>query len=117
MLKGIRGAISVERDTPDAIKEATVELLAAIFQENKLSREKITAVFFTQTADLVTAYPAKFAREFGLKDVPLMSAQEPNVVNSLPRVIRVLILAQVNEGDGIKHVYLKEALKLRRDLA
>jgi len=117
LLKGIRGAINIENDDPETVEKATRELLEALFQENNLQKEKITAVFFTQTADIVSAYPAKAARDFGLSDIPLMSAQEPKVMGSMPRVIRVLILTEMKEPDPVKHVYLKDAVKLRQDLA
>jgi chorismate mutase len=49
--------------------------------------------------------------------VPLLSAREVPVPGSLPRVIRVLALWNTNTPqDQVRHVYLREAVKLRPDL-
>jgi chorismate mutase len=58
------------------------------------------------------------ARELGLGDVPLMCSQELDVVGAMPMVIR--LMAHVNttlSREQIKHVYLRGAVGLRRDLA
>jgi chorismate mutase len=117
-MRGIRGAISVPRDHPEAISAATRELLCSILAANPgLRPEDLASVFFTVTEDLHSAYPALAARELGWGSVPLMCAQEIPVPNSLPRCIRVLLhwntdLAQ----EEIRHVYLGEAISLRPDL-
>jgi chorismate mutase len=49
--------------------------------------------------------------------VPLLSAREVPVPGSLPRVIRVLALWNTDTPqDRVRHVYLREAVKLRPDL-
>nr|WP_226986702.1 chorismate mutase [Carboxydothermus hydrogenoformans] len=117
LLKGIRGAITIERDQPEEVAKATRELLETIFKENNLTVNNVVAVLFTQTKDIVSAYPAKTARELGLKGIPLMSAQEPDVIGGMPRVIRVLLFVDLGADENVKHVYLKGAAKLREDLA
>jgi len=116
MLKGIRGAIDVEKNEASFIYDATKKLLNELKDVNNLSVEDIISVMFTATPDLTTAYPAKAAREIGWTNVPMMCVQEMNVDGSLPKCIRVLLLVNWAEEKDIKHIYLGKAKKLRPDL-
>jgi len=118
MVRGIRGAITVDEDTPEAIHSATRELLREIVAQNGIeSFEEFAAIIFTVTEDLTSAFPAEAARQLGMNRVPLLSAREVPVPGSLPRVIRVLALWNTEKPqDQIRHVYLREAKKLRPDL-
>ncbi len=118
MVRGIRGAITVDEDTPEAIHSATRELLREIVAQNGIeSFEEFAAIIFTVTEDLSSAFPAEAARQLGMHRVPLLSAREVPVPGSLPRVIRVLALWNTEKPqDAIRHVYLREAKKLRPDL-
>ena len=50
MVRGIRGAITVEEDTPEAIHQATRELLLKMLEANGIqSYEELAAVLFTVT--------------------------------------------------------------------
>jgi len=117
-LRGVRGATTAAQDQAEEILSATRELMEAILQANPtLQPEDIASVIFTTTADLRAVYPARAARELGWTDVPLMCAQEIPVPEGLPRCIRVLLhwnteLPQI----AIRHVYLREAVRLRPDL-
>ena len=117
VVRGIRGAITVERNESQQILEATQELLEKIVQENRLAIEDICSAFFTVTQDLDAEFPAKAARALGWTSVPLMCTSEVNVAGALPKCIRVLI--HINTGKSqseIKHVYLGRAVQLRPDL-
>ena len=115
--RGIRGAISVEGNSAEAILGATRELLERIVAANKLRAEDIASVIFTATPDLNAAYPARAAREMGWANVPLLCMQEMAVVGSLPRCVRVLVHWNTDlPGDQVHHVYLGEARTLRPDL-
>ena len=118
MVRGIRGAITVEEDTPEAIHQATRELLLKMLEANGIqSYEELAAVIFTVTEDLTSAFPAEAARQIGMHRVPLLSAREVTVPGSLPRVIRVLALWNTDTPqDRVRHVYLREAVRLRPDL-
>jgi len=118
MVRGIRGAITVDEDTPEAILSATRELLEAIVAQNEIqSFEEFAAIIFTVTEDLSSAFPAEAARQLGMNRVPLLSAREVPVPGSLPRVIRVLALWNTDRPqDAVRHVYLREAKRLRPDL-
>jgi chorismate mutase len=117
-IRGIRGATTVSADQPDLILEATRELLEAILDENAgMSSENVASAIFTVTDDLVSTFPAQAARQMGWELVPMLCAREIPVPNSLPRVIRVLVHWNTELPQSeIKHVYLREAVKLRPDL-
>lgn len=116
--RGVRGATTVEQNEPAAIIEATSELLLALIEANGLLAEDVASAFFTVTADLDAAYPARAARELGWTDVALMCAGEIPVPGSLPRCIRVLIHWNTESAQSeVRHIYLREATALRPDLS
>lgn len=117
-VRGIRGATTVAEDDPCLILQATRELLEAILQENEgMHPEDVGSAFFTVTADLVSTFPAQAAREMGWSMVPMMCAREIPVPGSLPKAIRVLVHWNTDTPQGeIRHVYLRDAVKLRPDL-
>jgi chorismate mutase len=119
MLRGIRGATAVETDQPEAILQATRELLEKILQVNPSMRPTdIASAIFTVTPDLHSAYPARAAREIGWEHVPMLCAQEIPVPNGLPLCIRVLIHWNTDlPSEAVQHVYLHQAASLRPDLA
>jgi len=117
-IRGIRGATTVSADQPDLILQATCELLEAILEENEgLQTEDVASAIFTVTDDLTSTFPAQGARQMGWGLVPMMCAREIPVPGSLPRVIRVLVNWNTETPQSaIKHVYLRDAVKLRPDL-
>jgi chorismate mutase len=117
-IRGIRGATTVSTDQPHLILQATRELLESILEENPGMRpEDVASAVFTVTDDLVSTFPAQAARQMGWELVPMLCAREIPVPNSLPRVIRVLVHWNTELPQSeIKHVYLREAVKLRPDL-
>ena len=116
-VRGIRGAITVDKNEKGAILAATKELLQAINERNNIILEDVAAVLFTVTADLDAAFPAVAARQIGWHQVPLLCANEIPVPGSLPRCIRVLVLLNTSLSQKeIQHVYLKDAVTLRPDL-
>ncbi len=117
--RGIRGATTVGEDTPTAIEEATRQLLEALAVANpSLAPADVAAVWFTSSPDIRSAYPATAARHMGWTDVPLMCAQEIPVPGGLAGCIRLLIFWNTPlSQQQIRHVYLREAVRLRPDLA
>lgn len=112
--KGIRGAITVEENSVDAIKEATLELLNSMIEKNNIIESNISHVIFTLTNDLNAAFPAKFARiDLGWENTAMMCFHELNVPNSLARCLRILIVLNCEECFKPKFVYLKGASSLR----
>lgn len=117
MVRGIRGATTVERNDAAEIREATVELLQMILTENGLSTEDLVSAIFTVTPDLNADFPAFSAREIGWELVPLLCATEIPVPSGLSRCIRVLIHVNTTRCQTeIKHVFLRNAIALRKDL-
>ena len=117
--RGIRGAITVEKDDVIEISCATIELLKEMLSANDVAPKDISNVIFTMTADLKSVYPAKAAREHisGFDRVPMMCTQELYIENSLKKCIRILMTINTEkEQSEIRHIYLREAKKLRVDL-
>ena len=113
--KGIRGAITVDENTPEAIGGATVRLLEEITKRNKLELNLISHAIFSLTSDLNADFPAKYARiDFGWKDVPMMCFNEIDVPNSLRMCLRVLIVINCSENFEPEFVYLEGAEGLRK---
>lgn len=117
-LRGIRGATTVEADDPDRILEATRELLEVMLEENGIEEfDAIAAIFFTTTEDLRSTFPAEAARALGMTMVPLLCNQEIPVPGRLPRCVRVMLQLNTQKAqDEMKHIYLREARRLRPDL-
>ena len=112
-MKAIRGATTVQSDTPQNIRAAVRELLDAMCRENGIEEHEILFTLFSNTADLRSLYPAKAAREAGYLSGALFSAAEPDIDGGLPLCIRVMMLA---ETESCKPVYLRGAASLRKDL-
>ena len=75
--KGIRGAITVDNNSKEDLKEATLLLLNEILKQNNISKEDISHVIFTVTDDLNVAFPATFARtELGWDDAEQKQRQD-----------------------------------------
>ncbi len=117
MMRGIRGAITVERDDAAAIVDATKRLLVAMTERNDVVLDDIASVLFSLTPDLRAVFPALGAREMGWTHVPMLHFCEIDVPGSLPRVIRVLMHVNTTRTLAeVEHVYLDGAVVLRPDL-
>jgi len=116
--RAIRGATTVESDSPEQIRRATRELLETIVARNGITSADVVSAIFTVTHDITSEFPAHAARELGWLDVPLLCTLEIPVPGSLGRCIRVLLHVDTDvPRTGIRHVYLHEARTLRPDLA
>ena len=120
-VRGIRGATSAAEDTPEAITEATTELLRGLAEANGLAVPEIAFAYFTTTRDLVSEFPARAARELGWLDVPLLCGHDMDVPLPNPRAvarcIRVLLLYNTDRPQAeMKHLYLKDATAIKSDL-
>jgi chorismate mutase len=117
-VRGIRGAITVERDDRATIVDATKRLLGAMVERNEIALDDIASVLFSLTPDLRAAFPALGAREMGWTHVPMLHFTEIDVPGSLERVIRVLMHVNTTRSlEAMEHVYLEGAVALRPDLA
>ncbi len=118
MVRGVRGAITVESNTAEAIQKAVHRLLSAIVARNGIEQEEIASVIFSTTKDIDAETPAFGARQMGWTSIPLFCTQEMEVPEALARCIRVLIHVNTDKSqDEIRHVYLDGAVVLRPDIA
>ncbi|MBA3298642.1 MAG: chorismate mutase [Thermoleophilaceae bacterium] len=115
-LRALRGATTVEDNEAGAIVAATEELMRELMERNELAQEEMVSCLFTCTEDLNAEFPAVAARRLGLGGVPLLCSREIDVPGSLPRVIRVMVHCYADPATPARHVYLREAVALRRDL-
>ena len=117
-VRALRGAIQLDADDRDHLLESVQELVAEMVGSNQLEHDDLISVVFTATPDLRSEFPALAARQLGIGDVPLLCAQEIDVAGAMPRVIRVLMHVDTERPrDELRHVYLRGAVALRRDLA
>jgi chorismate mutase len=115
--RGVRGAITADDDSAEAIWDATRELLRTLIEANAIEEDDVASVIFTTTPDLTAAYPAKAARDLGWTQVALMGCQEMNVPGGLSRCIRVLIHWNTAKPiHELRHIFLRGAVVLRPDL-
>ncbi len=113
--RGIRGAITAEENTPEAIGSATIKLLQAIVEKNNIEVDSISHVIFTVTKDLNADFPAKYARvNLKWKETPMMCMNEMAVPTGLAKCIRVLIVVNCSENFEPEFVYLDGAKDLRK---
>jgi chorismate mutase len=116
-LYALRGATTVDANDREEILAATEELLREILERNALAPDDVVSCIFSMTEDLDAEFPAVAARELGFNAVPLLCTREIPVPGSLPRVIRILMHFHADPAHGTKHVYLREAKRLRADLS
>jgi chorismate mutase len=117
-MRAIRGATQLDIDDRDHLLASVEELIREILEQNDIETDKLVSMILTATPDLHSEFPALAARQLGIGDVPLLCAQEIDVDGAMPRVIRVMVHIESDLPRGeIRHVYLRGAAALRRDLA
>jgi chorismate mutase len=117
-VRAIRGAVQLDADERDHLLASVDELIRSILEQNELDTDDLISMLFTATPDLHSEFPALAARQLGIGDVPLLCTQELDVDGAMPRVIRVMVHAETDRTKSeLRHVYLRGAAALRRDLA
>src|SRR5580698_2197880 len=117
MVRGLRGATTVDVDTQEQVTQRSQELILRLMERNDLAEDDIVSVLFTATADVTSIFPATAIREIGFGAVPLLCAAEIAVPGSMPLCIRVLLHVHTTRSrDEMHHVYLHGAQGLRDDL-
>ncbi|RFU69099.1 chorismate mutase [Bacillus sp. V59.32b] len=118
MIRGVRGATTVDRDNEQDIINATEKLFSVMIAENQIDPDKVASVFISVTDDLSSAFPAKALRKIeGWTYVPVMCMQEIPVPNSLKSCIRIMLHLNTEKAQHeISHVYQEKAVALRPDL-
>lgn len=64
MMRGIRGATTIDRDTEKDITERTKRLIGKMIDENRLKPEQVVQILISATSDIHAAFPAKVVRTF-----------------------------------------------------
>jgi chorismate mutase len=118
LCRGVRGATTADANTREAILTATRQLLALMIRVNGIEPTDVGSAIFSLTRDLDSEFPALAARQLGWLDVPLLCTYEVDVPGSLRKCVRILVHWNTDKPqDEIRHVYIKEAVKLRPDLS
>ena len=116
-VRALRGATTLDADTPGQVRERVKALMAALYERNELDNDQVISVLVTATADIRTFHPSTAVREFGLDDVPILGAQELEVEGMLARCIRVMLHVESDQPRAaVQHVFLERAVVLRPDL-
>ena len=117
-MRGIRGATTIESDTPELIWQETAKLVTQMAEYNNIHVEDIVSVTISTTPDITSAFPARAVRTMkGWEYVPTMCMHEMDVPGALPLCIRVLMHVNTNISQrDVHHIYLNEAVQLRPDL-
>ena len=116
--RGVRGATTVESNSREDILTGTRQLLALMIRQNGIEPHDVGSAIFSSTVDLDAEFPALAARQLGWLDVPLLCTNEVNVPGSLRKCVRILVQWNTDKPqDEIRHVYIKDAVKLRPDLS
>ena len=117
-LRALRGATTASANSAEAIAEAVSELLDVLVERNGLEGPQLLSVTFSVTTDLDACFPAAIARRRpGWDAVALLDCQQMAVAGDLPRCIRLLAHAWLAADQPVRHAYLREAARLRPDLA
>jgi chorismate mutase len=116
-LFALRGATTVEADSPEQIDERTQEMMSLLMSRNGLAADDLISILFSCTHDLVSKNPATATRAMGLTDVPLLGVQEASMAGALPLCIRVMLHIETTRTRAeLRHVFLRGAKVLRPDL-
>ncbi|MGP7816059.1 chorismate mutase [Niallia sp. 01092] len=118
MIRGVRGAITVEQNEENEILQATERLVQEMIRLNDIQADSVASVFVSVTDDITAAFPAKVIRlQEGWTYVPVMCMQEINVPLSLKKCIRIMFHVNTTVSQKeINHIYLEKAVQLRPDL-
>ncbi len=116
-VRALRGATTVDEDTPEQVTARVTTLLQEMFARNDVDHDDLISILFTTTEDIRSIFPATAARTIGLGDVPLMCAREIPVPGSMPLCVRVMAHLESDKARSeLHHVYLEQAKSLRDDL-
>ena len=116
-VRALRGATTIDDDTPEQVQARVKALMATLFERNDLAADDVISIVVTGTPDLHSFHPATAVRGFGLADVPILGAQELEIEGSLERCVRVLVHVETERARReLRHVFLERATVLRPDL-
>jgi chorismate mutase len=118
LCRGVRGATTADANSREEILTATRQLLALMIRLNGIEPYDVGSAIFSLTRDLDAEFPALAARQLGWLDVPLLCTYEVDVPGSLRKCVRILVHWNTDKPQTeIRHVYIKDAVRLRPDLS
>ena len=116
-VRALRGATTVDADTPEQLNERVQALLQAMLDRNDVDKDDCISILFTATDDIHSMFPALAARAIGFGDVPLICARELDIVGGTAMCVRIMMHVNTEKARGeLHHVYLEGAKGLRDDL-
>jgi chorismate mutase len=118
-VRAIRGATTLDDDTPEQMVERVTSLLSDMFDRNRVGLDDVVSIFFTVTDDLHCMFPATAARTMAtvMAEIPLMCARELAITGGMPRCVRVMAHVETSlPRAAIEHIYHGEARSLRPDI-
>lgn len=118
MIRGVRGATTVNHNKEDEIIKHTKLLIEEMVEQNNIQPHIVSHVFISVTNDINATFPAKSLREIeGWTYVPVMCMKEIDVPGSLKKCIRVMmVINSTIDQHEVKHIFHNEAVQLRPDL-
>lgn len=117
VVRALRGATTVDADTPEQLHERVQALLQRMLDRNGVDKDDCISILFTATEDIHSMFPAAAARSIGFGDVPLICARELDIAGGTPRCVRVMMHINTDRTrEDLHHVYLEGARSLRDDL-
>lgn len=118
MIRGVRGATTINNNVHEEIVDETERLLREMVKKNNIKPKEVASVLISVTEDITAAFPAQALRRLdGWTHVPVMCMREIPVPNSLPKCIRIMMHVNTKIAqENIIHVYLEKAVCLRPDL-
>lgn len=113
----IRGAVQIDRDTPEAMDAAVSRLFSALLEANDLKSADFGIILFTLTPDIRAKNPAASLRASHPEaaTAALFCMQEAVVEGMMPRVIRIMAVTKIALERDVRNVYLDGAQALRPD--
>ena len=118
-VRALRGATTLDSDTPEQMRGRVPELVGELMTRNGLTNDDVISAWFTTTPEINSLHPATTVRNtLGFTDVPMLGATEMAVSASVPMCVRVMLHVETErERADLQHVYLHGAVALRPDLA
>ena len=97
----IRGAVTVDSNSPDDVDSAVKEMLDAIYKENHITEDDVVFTLFSQTQDITKRNAAAAARKGGYSThTPLFCQTKTPCIH---RSQRCSPDSSWNEGIGLHH--------------
>ena len=85
-VRAVRGATTVDQDTPESITERVVTLLRQILERNELVEDDLISILFTATEDIVNC-ATRIRSGGGRRQLRNAVVRVRNVLGGLPALV------------------------------